>query len=55
MNVYNVYFENGDMYTALGKSESDALLDLLRSYPALAGADIRTVEPNGETLDESTD
>ena len=47
MNVFNIYFENGDMYTSSGKEEGDALMKLIAMYPHLAGADIRTIEPNG--------
>ena len=55
MNVYNIYYENGDMYTCAGKDESDAIKDLVSLYPTLAGADIRIVELNEAFTNEGSD
>lgn len=52
MQVYNIYFENGYMYTTAGKNESDAIAELIKFYPHLAGADLLKVEPNGKTGDD---
>ena len=54
MKAYNIYFENGAMYTSAGKDESDAILTLMVLRPELQGAVLLKVEPNGGT-DESTD
>ena len=54
MNVYNIWFENGDMYTSSGKDESDAMKELFSRYPFLTSADLLKIEPNGG-YDEGTD
>ena len=54
MNVYNIYFESGDMYTCDGKEESDAIKELFMLYPDLAGKDVRKVELNSAYGHEST-